>query len=120
MITDNYFPSFSAGWRASEEDFMSAVENISELKVRLSWGQTGNFEIPNYGAIGLLSPNNYNGGGNELNGLIQSTIPNPDLTWEKSAQVDIGLELGMFNNRLFLLADYYRTTTSDLLLNVAP
>jgi len=113
-----YFPSFSAGWRASEEDFMSAVESISELKVRLSWGQTGNFEIPNYGAIGLLSPNNYNGGGNELNGLIQSTIPNPDLTWEKSDQVDIGIELGMFKNRLFVLADYYRTLTSDLLLNV--
>ena len=114
-----YFPSFSLGWRLHEEDFMSYVEAISELKLRLSWGQTGNFEIPNYGSIGLLRPYNYNFEGQEVNGIIQSTVPNPKLTWEKSAQIDIGLELGMFNNRLFLLADYYTTTTSDLLLNVS-
>jgi TonB-linked SusC/RagA family outer membrane protein len=114
-----YFPSFSLGWRASEEDFLSSIESISELKIRASWGQTGNFEIPNFGAIGLLSPDNYNFNGNEVNGLIQSTIPNPELTWEKSTQTDIGIELGMFKNRLFLLADYYSTSTEDLLLNVS-
>ncbi|MBP1839887.1 TonB-dependent receptor [Formosa algae] len=113
-----YFPSFSLGWRVSEEDFMSSLDFVSELKVRFSWGETGNFEIPNYGAIGLLSPNNYNYSGNEANGLMQSTIPNPELTWEKSAQTNVGLELGVINNRIFLLADYYRTITSDLLLNV--
>ena len=59
-----YFPSFSLGWRVSEEDFLSSIEAISELKLRASWGQTGNFEIPNYGAIGLLSPDNYNFNGN--------------------------------------------------------
>lgn len=114
-----YFPSFSLGWRLHEEDFMSSIAAISELKLRLSWGETGNFEIPNYGSVGLLSPYNYNFNGSEANGLIQSTIPNPNLTWEKSAQTDIGLELGMFNNRIFLLADYYKTVTSDLLLNVS-
>jgi TonB-linked SusC/RagA family outer membrane protein len=114
-----YFPSFSLGWRASEEDFLSSIESISELKIRASWGQTGNFEIPNFGAIGLLSPDNYHFNGNEVNGLIQSTIPNPELTWEKSTQTDIGIELGMFKNRLFLLADYYSTSTEDLLLNVS-
>jgi TonB-linked SusC/RagA family outer membrane protein len=114
-----YFPSFSLGWRASEEDFLSSIEAISELKLRASWGQTGNFEIPNFGAIGLLSPDNYNFNGNEVNGLIQSTIPNPELTWEKSTQTDIGIELGLFKNRLFLLADYYSTSTEDLLLNVS-
>lgn len=113
-----YFPSFSVGWRVTEEEFMQSVESISELKFRFSWGETGNFEIPNYGAIGLLSPNNYNISGNEINGLIQSTIPNPNLTWEKSQQTNVGLELGLINNRIFLLADYYRTITSDLLLNV--
>ncbi|MBA6152029.1 TonB-dependent receptor [Gelidibacter maritimus] len=113
-----YFPSFSVGWRVTQEDFMQSIESISELKFRFSWGETGNFEIPNYGAIGLLSPNNYNISGNEINGLIQSTIPNPNLTWEKSQQTNIGLELGLINNRIFLLADYYRTITSDLLLNV--
>jgi TonB-linked SusC/RagA family outer membrane protein len=114
-----YFPSFSAGWRLNEENFMKNIEAISEFKLRFSWGETGNFEIPNYGAIGLLSPDNYNIAGNQLNGLIQSTIPNPELTWEKSQQTNIGLELGLFNNRVFLLADYYTTRTSDLLLNVA-
>lgn len=114
-----YFPSFSLGWRMHEEAFMSSVESISELKIRLSWGQTGNFEIPNYGSVGLLSSSNYNFNGNEANGIIQSTIPNPKLTWEKSVQTDFGIELGMFNNRLFLLADYYKTITSDLLLNVS-
>jgi len=114
-----YFPSFSAGWRVNEEDFLSSVDAISELKLRFSWGQTGNFEIPNYGSIGLLSPLNYNFNGNEVNGLIQSTIPNPDLTWEKATQTNFGIELGLFNNRLFLLADYYETKNTDLLLFVS-
>ncbi|MEB8344746.1 TonB-dependent receptor [Flavobacteriaceae bacterium KMM 6898] len=114
-----YFPSFSTGWRLNEEPFFQSVEAISELKLKFSWGETGNFEIPNYGAIGLLSPNNYNLAGNEVNGLIQSTIPNPELTWEKSQQTNIGLELGLYKNRVFLLADYYTTKTSDLLLNVS-
>ncbi|MDB4291895.1 TonB-dependent receptor [Maribacter sp.] len=114
-----YFPSFSVGWRVNEESFLQSVDAISELKFRFSWGETGNFEIPNYGAIGLLSPDNYNLAGAEINGLIQSTIPNPELTWEKSQQTNVGLELGLFNNRVFLLADYYTTKTSDLLLNVS-
>ena len=114
-----YFPSFSVGWRLNEESFMSSINSISELKLRASWGQTGNFEIPNYGSVGLLSPANYNFNGQEINGIIQSTTPNPDLTWEKSSQMDFGIELGMLDNRLFLLADYYRTVTSDLLLNVS-
>lgn len=113
-----YFPSFSAGWRVNEEDFLSSVDAVSELKLKFSWGQTGNFEIPNYGAIGLLSPLNYNFNGNQVNGLLQSTIRNPELTWEKATQTNFGVELGLFNNRLFLLADYYRTVNSDLLLFV--
>lgn len=92
-----YFPSFSTGWRMSQEDFMSHNKSISELKFRFSWGQTGNFEIPNSGSIGLLSPDNYNFNGNQVNGIIQSTISNPNLTWEKSSQTDIGMDLGMLN-----------------------
>lgn len=114
-----YFPSLSAGWRLNKESFLESIEAISELKLRASWGLTGNFEIPNYGAIGLLAPNNYNFSGNQVNGLQQSTISNPDLTWEQSEQTNIGLELGLFKNRLFLLADYYTTRTSDLLLNAS-
>ena len=114
-----YFPSFSLGWRLHQEKFMKSIESISELKIRVSWGETGNFEIPNYGSVGLLSPSNYNFNGSEANGILQQTIPNPKLTWEKSVQTDVGIELGLFKNRLFFLADYYKTTTSDLLLNVS-
>lgn len=114
-----YFPSFSVGWRLNEEDFLSSVDALSELKIRFSWGQTGNFEIPNYGAIGLLEPQNYNLNGNQVNGLVQSTLSNPDLTWEKASQTDIGIEIGLFNNRIFLLGDYYKTKNTDLLLNVS-
>lgn len=114
-----YFPSFSVGWRVNEEEFLNSIDALSELKLRFSWGQTGNFEIPNYGAIGLLSPSNYNFNGNIVNGLLQSTIPNPGLTWEKASQTNLGIELGLFNNRLFLLADYYKTINTDLLLNVS-
>lgn len=114
-----YFPSFSAGWRVSEEEFLSSIDALSELKLRFSWGQTGNFEIPNYGAIGLLQPSNYNLGGNQVNGLIASSLSNPDLTWEKATQTNLGIELGLFNNRIFLLGDYYKTKNTDLLLNVS-
>lgn len=114
-----YFPSFSLGWRVNEEKFLSSIDALSELKLRFSWGQTGNFEIPNYGAIGLLQPLNYNFGGNQVNGLIASTLSNQDLTWEKATQTNIGVELGLFNNRIFLLADYYKTKNTDLLLNVS-
>lgn len=114
-----YFPSLSVGWRLNKESFLESSDAISELKLRLSWGLTGNFEIPNYGAIGLLSPNNYNLSGGQVNGLQQSTISNPDLTWEQSEQTNLGLELGFFKNRIFMLADYYYTKTSDLLLNAS-
>ena len=114
-----YFPSFSTGWRLSEESFLESSEVISELKLRFSLGVTGNFKIPNYGSIGLLSPNNYNFSGNEVNGLQQSTLSNPDLTWETSEQANLGLELGLYQNRVFLLADFYSTRTSDLLLNAS-
>lgn len=113
-----YFPSFSVGWRVNEEEFLQSIDALSELKVRFSWGQTGNFEIPNYGAIGLLQPSNYNLGGNQVNGLVQSTLSNPDLTWEKAEQTNLGIELGLIDNRIFLLADYYKTKNTDLLLNV--
>lgn len=113
-----YYPSMSAGWRLSQEDFLKPVEAISELKLKLSWGRTGNFEIANYGAIGLLSPNNYNLAGNQINGLIQTTSANSELSWESTEQINFGFELGLFKNRVFLLADYYNTKTTDMLLNV--
>jgi TonB-linked SusC/RagA family outer membrane protein len=112
------FPSFSAGWRLSEEAFMKGVTAVSDLKLRGSWGKTGNFLIPNYAAIGLLSPYNYILNNVLVNGIAPSTISNENLTWEKTTQVDFGLDFGLFRERIFISADWYQKITSDLLLNV--
>ncbi|HLL94927.1 MAG TPA: SusC/RagA family TonB-linked outer membrane protein, partial [Spirosoma sp.] len=115
------FPSVAVGWRISEEPFMKSAQSISELKLRASYGQNGNNFISNYGSIGLVGTANYilgAGVGALANGLVPGTISNPDLTWEKADQVDVGLELGLLNNRIYLTAEYYNRITSGLLLNV--
>ena len=116
-----FFPSISLGWRLSEENFMSEIDWISELRLRASTGLTGNNFIANYGAIGLTSPENYifgTNGGVVNNGIRLSNIPNSRLGWETNRQTDIGIELGIMQNRFYLSADYYQKRTSDLLLNV--
>ncbi len=112
------FPSVSFGWRANEESFLSGVDEINELKLRASYGVTGNFEIPNYGAIGLLSGANYVSGGSQLNGVAPSTSSNADLTWETSYQTNFGVDYALLNDRIYGSIDYYTTTTEDLLLFV--
>lgn len=115
------FPSFSGGWRLSEESFMDNITFIQELKLRASYGFTGNNFIGNYDHLGLLSMRNYvfgGEGGTIANGIGPNTLSNANLSWEKNRQLDVGLELGLFGGRLFFVADYYRKITSDLLLNV--
>ena len=115
------FPSASIGWRVGEEGFMKNVGFINEMKIRASYGESGNFNIPNFGFLGLLNINRVvlgDGSGSVLSGLAPSSIPNNELTWERSNQYDIGFELGLFNNRIALTTDYYIRETSDLLLNV--
>jgi TonB-linked SusC/RagA family outer membrane protein len=116
-----FFPSVSLGWRLSEENFMSDIDWISELRIRASTGLTGNNFISNYGAIGLTGPENYIFGANGgviANGIRLANIPNSKLGWETNRQTDIGLELGFLQNRFYISADYYQKRTSDLLLNV--
>lgn len=114
------FPSASAGWRLSEEDFMANLSTISDLKLRVSYGVTGNFLIPNYGSFGLLDTDDYvDAGQNVISGVSPSSIGNADLTWETTRALNIGLDAGLFDDRITLVADYYRSTTSDLLLNVS-
>jgi TonB-linked SusC/RagA family outer membrane protein len=109
------FPSGSIGWVITEEDFMKDVNAISNLKLRLSYGLTGNAEIPNYAALGLFSGGaSYNG----VAGQAISQIANPNLKWEATKQFDAGLDMGFFNNRLTGSFDFYRKNTHDLLLNV--
>ena len=108
------FPSVSLGWRVAEEDFLQDSEAISDLKLRASWGTTGNNLIPNYGGIALLGDANY---GN-LGGLATETSPNANLSWEETTQIDFGIDLGLFNNKISIIADYYNSTTDGLLLQV--
>lgn len=114
------FPSLSVGWRISEELFMNTLSTISNLKLKASYGLTGNNSIGNYGAIGLLGITNYVLGesGSVVSGLSPSTFSNPQLGWEKTRELNTGLELGLLENRLFLSAEYYSKLTTDLLLNV--
>lgn len=112
------FPSLSLGWRLSEENFLNQVSWLSELRLRASYGLTGNNFISNYGAIGLTAIENYPLGTSISNGIRLANVPNSTLGWEKNRQLDFGLESGVFQNRIYLAADYYIKRTSDLLLNV--
>lgn len=109
-----FFPAGSVGWIVSEEGFLSGASSLSFLKLRASYGLTGNAAIGNYEWYGLFSPVNYNA----ISGLAPSQIPNPDLSWEKTAQLDIGLDFGLFNDKLSGEIDYYQKNTTGLLLNV--
>ncbi|MGI4968698.1 MAG: SusC/RagA family TonB-linked outer membrane protein [Janthinobacterium lividum] len=108
-----YFPAVSAGWRVIEENFLKDQEIVSELKVRGSYGQTGNQPIGNFGARGLIGVgyNYLDQGGSAFNQLA-----NDDLKWERTNQTDIGLDLGFIQNRLYLSVDVYKRKTTDLLL----
>jgi TonB-linked SusC/RagA family outer membrane protein len=112
-----FFPSVAGAWRISEEPFMKNYPSISNLKLRLSYGVVGNEGIPAYSSQGLMySTEAYIGNNTKIKGLVPYTLSNNDLKWEKTRQVDVGLDLGLFNNRLTLTADYYHKKTSDLLL----
>jgi TonB-linked SusC/RagA family outer membrane protein len=115
-----YFPSASIGWRLSEEDFLKDSKTISDLKLRASYGLTGNFNIPNDGATGSLSYYGYVFGGTPkvINGAAPIKQPNDDLRWEKTAQLNLGLDIAFFQNKLTLSVDAYNSNTKDLLLDV--
>ena len=115
-----YFPSVSAGWIMSDENFLKNVSFVNFLKARVSYGQSGNNQIPNYGAIGLLGASNanYASGSTLLNGQSITTISNEFLGWEKTSQFNIGFDARLLNNRINLSADFYNSITKDMLLYV--
>ncbi len=114
-----YFPSVSAGWNISQESFLKSVGWLSDLKLRASYGLTGNFQIPNYGSVSLLSYQNYILGPETIvSGLAPGNSANDKLKWEKTAMLDVGFDASFFRNKLNLTVDYYNANTSDLLLNV--
>jgi TonB-linked SusC/RagA family outer membrane protein len=115
-----FFPSGSFAWRLSEEEFMKAIRSIiSNLKVRTSYGFTGNTEIGVYESLATLGNNKWTIGNVLVSGFFPNKIPNPDLKWERTGQFDLGFDIGFIDNRFRITADYYRKKTTDLLYNVA-
>ena len=113
------FPSAAFAWRMKEEKFLRNVDAVSDLKFRLSWGITGNNRVGDYAYFTAIEYADYFAHGNQTpssaTGVTQYN--NNGLSWEKTEQIDIGLDYGMFDNRVMLTADVYRKTTRDLLLN---
>ena len=108
-----FFPAASAGWIVSDEDFLQA-DFIDLLKFRASYGLTGNAEIGNFSYLGLVgSGSDYDG----VPGFSPSQLANPDLKWEQTAQLDVGIDYGFLNNRVRGSIAYYNKVTDDLLLD---
>ncbi|WP_159020139.1 SusC/RagA family TonB-linked outer membrane protein [Algibacter sp. L3A6] len=119
-----YFPSFALGWNLDNENFISEVDDIDQLKFRMSWGQTGNQEVQN--KITQASYSQSASGGyylyddyNLINGIVVNRTANPDLKWEVVEQLNVGLDFSLWNNKLYGSLDYYNKTTTDAILNIS-
>ncbi len=115
----SFFPSFSAAWRITEEQFFENLNTpFNELKIRGSWGQTGNQSVALYSYFASLSQSSYSFGGQTAPTLSQTVLADPTISWETNTQTDIGLEGALLDNRLSFSADYYKKRTTDILLNL--
>lgn len=115
-----WFPSLSAGWRVTEENFMQGVSWIDNLKLRGSWGQLGNNNIGDYSYFQRIKlGQNYNFGGAVADGAATAFASNAIISWEKTTELDLGFDLDLFRNKLFSIsADYYDRYTDDILSSV--
>ncbi len=111
-----FFPSAAIGWVISEENFMKNMNNLSNLKLRLSYGVSGNDRVSAYSSYMLLSRNDYDFGGVPAIGFSPKTLANKNLKWEKSEEINLGLDLGLFSNRISFSFDIYNKKTNDLIL----
>jgi TonB-linked SusC/RagA family outer membrane protein len=115
-----YFPSFSAGWRLSEEDFLRQVSWLDNLKVRASWGILGNQNVGTYPYQNLVSlGQNYTFGGTLATGAATTRLSNADITWEQTAITDIGLDVSLWKGKLSAVLDVFDKKTSGVLYNIA-
>ncbi len=110
------FPSASAAWRISDEDFLKESKHINELKLRLGYGITGNQEIGNYAFASAYNTNVYNFNGNFVTAAVPTTLPNTNVQWESQKQYNIGLDATLFNRAVDLKVDVYRKDTEDMLV----
>ncbi|MFA9371446.1 MAG: SusC/RagA family TonB-linked outer membrane protein [Labilibaculum antarcticum] len=106
-----YFPSISAGWKISDEDFLKDVDWLSNLKLRAGWGEAGNQEIDNYAYLTLISQ--------KEGKVVTDRYGNEDVKWESSASTNIGVDLGLLNNKMAISVDYFEKNTSDILLPIS-
>ena len=118
-----YFPSFALGWNISNENFLKDSKTINNLKLRASWGQTGNQEVPNKqtkASYSLAGPDGYylNDDLNLVNGVSVSRTANPDLKWEVVTQYNVGLDFNLWNDRFYGTVDYFNKTTTDAILYI--
>lgn len=114
-----YFPSGSLAWRIGDEEFIKNLNVFSDLKVRASYGTTGNDRIGDYAYMTTFSPVNVTlDGDNSYGGTVATRLPNPDLKWESTAQLDIGADMSFAGGRVDVTLDYYHKKTNDLLLNI--
>ena len=114
-----YFPSAALAWTLSREDFVKKIRPVSNLKLRLSAGMTGNQEIGVYQSLSGMTTYKYILGANQVSvGYAPERMANDALTWEKTTQYAAALDVGLFKDRLSVTLDFYKKRTSDLLLNV--
>jgi TonB-linked SusC/RagA family outer membrane protein len=118
----SYFPSGAFAWRLSDENFMQNIHFISNAKLRMSYGSTGNNRVTDFAylsRISLPSSLGYSYNNMPVNASILTALGNPNLKWETTNQSDVGLDMGLFNERISLQADAYKKVTSNLLLNAS-
>ncbi len=114
-----FFPSFSVGWRISNEDFFQSLATpINELKLRGSWGETGNQTVGLWTYIPTYNQSNYVLNESLATGFRQTDLTSQDLSWETTSQFNIGLDAGLFEDRITFSVDYYKKRTEDILLTV--
>lgn len=114
------FPSVAGAWRISEEPFLMNQKNLDELKLRVSYGKSGNNNIGNYAHLASINAGSYVFGSNQVTASYVG-LSNPYLTWEESQQIDAGIDLQLFNNRVSVVLDYYHRESVNMLLeNVIP
>jgi TonB-linked SusC/RagA family outer membrane protein len=111
-----YFPSFGAAWQVGDEPIMRGLTFLNSLKLRGSYGTTGNTAINPYQTEGTLASRLYTFGTTRVRGYKPGSIPNPDLGWEKTDQTDVGIDYAIFNSRISGTIDGYKYNTHDLLL----
>lgn len=113
-----FFPSGAIAWNVAEESFMDNVPQISQLKLRGSYGVTGNQAIGAYQSLAKLTSVHSIQNSAVVNAIVPQSVANDNLTWESTEQTDIGLDLGLFDQKIYLVMDYYYKKTTDLLFNM--